>query len=922
MERPTYLASFSKNNLVSSGDRGLMVARWVTSTFFKKTLFILQLVSGMAALDLQWTFGINSNVPNCVHLLQNNDQNEEIIFYPISNNGVIYNLHTKQQTFLSLHTNLITSSIISFDKQLLILGDSGASNHEAIISIWNASTHDLISKYELPQNCGVQTLSMNKQNTLLSGIINESVASSDGQSNALVQHLIVWSFGNSDLKLLCQKSIQTNDTNDLHHFIAFNQYSSELVTHGQNITNLIFWSIISPPQATELKPYYFVKDANESIDVSSIGKLTASLFFPLQNGAMITATNSGDLIVWTFEDSTKKYRTMNKIITAITRGSINCVCLLRNNDVIALASSAGCVRFYDFEFGVIGWLDYLGDEVTSISFPLNVQRCNIDSSFVVPDMMIGTKNNKVMKVISPLSSDEDATHCVVIDTLNTICNAMASHPSAPIIAVGTKKGEIQLWDIVHKSLVRRIAFQNVQITDIVFSHNGQWLVFGTDTHYLRFYKSKEFLELEFFKTSYDGVIHNMCFSLDDEWFALSQSNRISVYRWWFNMNDTAREGAKEWTLIGNYVSHQKDIVALHFSQQQIPRLFSVGLDNLINEYNLGRSSGGFGLRLKYTFALKHMSVPTAVHFVEDELMVFDDELKIHFYHCPRVIMRKKEEDDEEIEALVFRRTVMAPSYGAPIKKIIPLKNDLLFMTYSQVIGLMCAPFNGNPHRYFGCIAHPANMNGFEMVTNGFGEPYLVTNGGYDESMLIWKVNEWKPMANEGNLNQIYRDLLDEDDVNLYNEMRDYFYYAQIENGSSICDIKQITSIFQALGCFLTLNDVQRIEKEIAYRFGENQINFDQFVQLFVNYRSSFELNVQSINKSFENITIATHDLQYFMDVLQRKGDKMTRDEVMQCLESLTGYTRRQLKNVLPNKIDARFFTKNILGLTLQKQTEK
>merc|ERR1712228_461253 len=88
--------------------------------------------------------------------------------------------------------------------------------------------------------------------------------------------------------------------------------------------------------------------------------------------------------------------------------------------------------------------------------------------------------------------------------------------------------------------------------------------------------------------------------------------------------------------------------------------------------------------------------------------------------------------------MLFRRTVLGPSFGAPVQNLVALDNDtFLFCTYDQVIGLMQAPFNGNPHRYFGCIAHPGKINGFEVMMNG---KYLVSNGGYDEAMLIWKIN--------------------------------------------------------------------------------------------------------------------------------------------------------------------------------------
>ena len=288
-----------------------------------------------------------------------------------------------------------------------------------------------------------------------------------------------------------------------------------------------------------------------------------------------------------------------------------------------------------------------------------------------------------------------------------------------------------------------------------------------------------------FRSNYDGCIGNLCFSFNSEWLAFSQSNRISVYRFWWAINDLKKQKPKEWVLIGNYKSHLKDIVAVHFSEpsgidpiavRSVPRLFSIGNDNLINEYNLQRSSSNFGLRLKFTFHLTQISSPTALQFIpgiplndenmmsysvqnetedvvaakydqhrrewrhtEDLLVSFDDELKLHFYHSPRSLQgatmsqtadtqtlnsqRKgskqatgsgqeqddddeeddkpedEEEEKEEIEPLSFRRTVLGPSYGAPIKKLSARMNQ----EFSNQSTTHFVSGDMNQHVVFGCF---------------------------------------------------------------------------------------------------------------------------------------------------------------------------------------------------------------------------
>ena len=444
---------------------------------------------------------------NCVHLLGNNAKDEEIICYPVSNNGVIYNINTKQQTFLSLHTNIITSLIISSDKELIILGDSGASKHPSVISLWNSSTYELIAQYQLPRNFGVESLEINSESNLLAAIINESIPSINKKKDEIVQHLSLWSLTESqseenqdciDLNLLSQQKMKhsNNDQKGLYHFICFNDTSTEIVTHGESVNNFIFWSIAFEQKEEneeevdlKLKPHNIqISDNANNIDLSAIGNLTSSVFFPASHSPLISATDCGDLIVWDYEekksndedsevadaehdDPDTKQRAISKIITKITRGAINCVSILANNKIIALASSSGSVRFFDFEFRVIGWLDYLGDAVTSVSFPLDIPKYkdfdSVDNEFVFPPMIIGTKNNKIIKVTSPSSSDggdtdSDPMHSVIIDTFNTVCSAMSAHPSLPLLAVGNKNGEIQLWDMMNKSILQTIALSQPQ----------------------------------------------------------------------------------------------------------------------------------------------------------------------------------------------------------------------------------------------------------------------------------------------------------------------------------------------------------------------------------------------------------------------------------------------------------------------------
>merc|ERR1719334_1293221 len=616
-------------------------------------------------------------------------------------------------------------------------------------------------------------------------------------------------------------------------------------------------------------------------------------------------------------------------------------------------------------------------------------------------------------------------HRVLVETFNAVCSAMSAHPTLPLLAVADERGEIEIWDLRAKRLIRTLrpngnasTASRDKITQIAFSANGEWLAFGSEAHYLRIYETAAFSEAQAFKSNFDGAIANLCFSGDSEWLAFSQAQRVSVYRFWFGLNDAKREKAKEWVLCGNHLAHHSDVVAMHFAapsaldaptSKSVPRLFSIGRGHLCNEYNLLRSAPNLGLRIKFTFRLTPRSAPTAMHFLavsaeaaekenlvrfddarkewrhcEDLLLFFDDEFKVHFYHSPRSVLsvdaitaRKRQheeeaeaareaaeeaeavgdgvgdgdaksaESEEEQEALAFRRTVLGPSFGAPVQKVVQLSEDvLLFCTASQVIGMAKGPLNGSPHRYFGTTAHPGRIHGFELVQLDRARRVLATNGGYDRSLFLWRIDgaaleaQVAQSREESELNTIFRELIGEE---LFGEIRNYFYFVQIEEQGSISTaprsisgsirLEQITSIFQAMGSFLTRSDVERIRKEMAHRFNAKEIALEQFCELFVNYRSTFELSVEELHRCFTDIigVAAEDEISNSKekknsrkgkgplgvgdrDALQKKGDKMSRDEMMSCFEALTGYKRRELSNVMPSNIDPQFFTANILGL--------
>lgn len=217
----------------------------------------------------------------------------------------------------------------------------------------------------------------------------------------------------------------------------------------------------------------------------------------------------------------------------------------------------------------------------------------------------------------------------IVATFNNIASSMCCHPTQPWIAIGNENAIIEIWDIDHKkqvlktiNLKQNTVVVQISIVCMQFTPDSKWLIIATNSHYIKIYETVDFTEKQFFKCNFENYgIENLCVSFTGEYFAFSQNRRMSIYRY-FHRNEDA-EQPFEWILIGSYIAHQKRICSMHFAQpsgmddmqdRYYPRLFSLGEDRIINEFNLQRSSITTGVRIQSTFVLTLMSHPILLYF--------------------------------------------------------------------------------------------------------------------------------------------------------------------------------------------------------------------------------------------------------------------------------------------------------------------
>jgi len=202
--------------------------------------------------------------------------------------------------------------------------------------------------------------------------------------------------------------------------------------------------------------------------------------------------------------------------------------------------------------------------------------------------------------------------------------------------------------------------------------------------------------------------------------------------------------------VGKHRGHWRNIVGLCFSTGGAPiRLYSLGEDRKLVEYEIHSSGGGAAKDSGHTgehssdFTIHSSTVveqearPTGLMFVsehengaESALLIMNDEYKFK-------VFRNRS----------CRSTSLAPTYGGPLCKMLPIsagpassssakdegadnagkhgstgtKQDdqfLLYATHNKVIGVIQLPLDGNPHRYMGLIAHPGPISAVSVDYQG------------------------------------------------------------------------------------------------------------------------------------------------------------------------------------------------------------
>ena len=933
-------------------------------------------------LKLEWAFGFNKDIPGGVHNLTNDEKSA--VLYVSGHSGVIYNYADRTQTVLQGHSNPITCCCVSEDKRWIATADAGP---QSLIIVWDSLSGTPVKVFSDPHDGGVASMDMSPDALYLATV---GVRSGDG-----VQTVALWEW-TVDRTSPLYTAVAPSSKDSLT-CIRFNQSDiRELVTNGSK--SVVFWSWASKDLES------FAPSVLENVFLKDIAGFTQSIFMPDSMQA-ITGTAGGDIVIWdVMQDA--DYETKHGGEDGVPeRQAVKVVNLNNGKGILFLAlqdglvvtgGKDGFVKFYDLQFRILAWFEDLrGGAVTSVSFATpsseTVPR-DPSSAFVVPNFVVGTQKSLIISVDSSCFEELEAERrrgVIIVQGFEERIVDIASHPSKPIFAVAGKSGIIQVWNHAERRLlmVRELP-PHASPTCLEFDPLGRFIAVGckdTTMRLMRWAETCDLGEIAVFHVTRKAVVENIKMSRNGTHLAFSDSsNCVGIF---CNHGETDEDGnpvsvdampvdmGKElgkpgpglepsdgepragWTYLGRHGSHRDSICGLHFglTANKSVRLFSVGRDKMFVEYDLNTSSVANGIQLAgEPTKCEHEANPSTCMFHpvfpgqrEEMLVTANDEYKFKLWSA---------------SGKTCRRTVVAPTYGGPITAMreVPVRSDLgigsfgEYLAYAasrKVIGIMKMPFHGNPHTSMGLIAHAGEISGLEASFDG---GHLVSAG--DSSVNLWKISTAdldRAILLGGKGVQPYLSLLPGGAKGeLYQEISDYFYYAQLRadgedsaaprNITGKVPLKEIPNIMRALGFYPSERQVMDMRSEVKYsKFSETQeeidsINLDDFIRLYVNHRPVFGLSQDKLADAFrvlaaaapsrksmwadeeavgEGDTVTYKNLKKF---LENYGERMSKDELMGCLSTLLGKD----KVGAIRQLDARQFSANVLSMMAPSELEK
>ncbi|XP_054028990.1 cilia- and flagella-associated protein 251 [Dryobates pubescens] len=893
--------------------------------------------SSVHPLSLSWVLGYNSSL--AVHSLM--DGENLVLLYVSSHTLVIYDILKNRQHHLQGHTNVISCLCVSEDRRWVATADRGP---DALIIVWDSfSGIPVHTIFESHPKDGVGAIAISHDAKYLATI-----------SAGTVQRVCVWDWTSPMEKPVCSAELKPEF--GYQDYVFFNpQNPYEFVSNSKTQVIFYLWD--------NEGLHYGAPVLNSQTFHSVVGYFSQSVFH-FNNSQALTATSSGKLVVWDTVGHSKDLRAKPhsmKATSLVPMQEDSLTVLQVFESCIVTGDVKGQVKFYNgqlqfltcYSHSEVGPIQSISFSKTSRDASPDCSTSSITSSqpFIIRNFILSTSDATVLHVAIDKTNFEK-----VMEETKEAVNAIACHPRQARVAVGSHCGMLRLWDYQqNKYLVSRI-FTQTGIQCLSYDPEGYFLAVGCTDGSVYILDAISLLssckELKF---SHGPVTH-ISFSHDSEYLATADEKySVTVYK------RVLQNGNGCWEHLAGLHSHYKPIRSILFGVQldsNEPRLLSLGEDRQLVEYDLKCSSKDH-LVVLHRDRVEQVAVPLCLAWYpqlsnESFILTANNCYKLKLYNTTTKMCRK---------------TLLGPTYGSPLEKIQilpatntadPQKHYLVYTTKDKV-GLQILPVDGNPYKSSAFICHP---DGVSDLASSFDGRYVFTAGGDDCTVMKWEVNinaldAAASLGGEG-LIPFYNLLDGGREGEFFKELEDYFYYMQLRSHgidtletrevSTHIPLEEMPSVMRAMGFYPSEEKIEEMINEVKFSkyvdTGEQvtKINLEDFIKLYINHRPVFGLSMTEIQQAFQVLGYDNENGDKVIDrgdlllLLQLRGERMTEDELAQCLTTLLGRcpggggskpdaydpsgAAALIEEEIPAEITAEIFTADILSLPVAEKKKR
>nr|XP_057925759.1 cilia- and flagella-associated protein 251 isoform X1 [Doryrhamphus excisus]XP_057925760.1 cilia- and flagella-associated protein 251 isoform X1 [Doryrhamphus excisus] len=923
-------------------------------TATRETLFPKEITRTRThALSLDWVNGVNSTLP--VYMLQ--DHNQLVFLYAGAHVAIIYNHTTNSQHILEGHSSSISCLCVSQDRRWIATADLST---KSTVIIWDSySGIPVNTLFDCHRDGGVIAIAFSGDTKQLVTLGNEKN-----------QCVCVWAWTNDSNEPLWVTELIPEY--GYQNYIIFNPNNSTQLL-STSISQVLFYSTaqgnlqyvplriikLGDAATLELNASLFPHTTPEYCNILKLarGPLNPSVFH-WQDLKVLTPTMSGIIMIWDLMEDLASNQNLSRDRVKVISLQDHPITLLTVTDsCIVTGDTRGHINFYDENMLLLTWYNQFNlDTIASISFSKECSQGHLEDCTIEAKPLLS--RNFVVATVSSMmvhvNVQKGTCQVILQENCDTI-NAVACHPTQPLMVMGNHKGTLKVWDYEQKRTVRSKVFEKEkEIQCVMFDPQGRHLAVGFGSGAIHFLDPNTLQSnpKECFDTPKDSISH-MSFSSDSRYLAtVDVGKAITIFR-----SQTNDDSPPLWIYLGRYRSHYKPIADLLFGVHLDgikPRLFTLGMDRMLVEYDLENSDMD-QIVISSTKRIEQSAVPKCMTWyppfsAEQFVVISSDQYKMKLFNSTT----KK-----------CRKTLLGPTYGSPVKKmeILPTcegnETGSYYMAYitDDKLGLQILPLDGNPFKSHAVVCHPTGVSTFAYSHDG---RFLFTAGGGDCTVLSWQISynalEGAAALGGKDLMPFYTLLEGGKDGKFYREIEDFFYYCQIHNqGLESMDTRQLSTkipltevipLMRALAYFPTEEEVEDMLNEIKLsKYAETgeyttDINLEELIKLYINHRPAFGISISEITEAFRVLGDASRGgppvlpRNELLELLQVRGEAMTEDELAECFTSLLGFIEVQegespeqqfcksedesqeysLESVIPEEISMKIFTDHILGL--------